>query len=198
MFAFRRFSMSDWCLFNGVAAKYTLLNIILKAFPFSFSQSVTSCERDGGSTRFSDDWHVILRWLLCLDAKLSVQSVTDWERFKLLLSEAPLIMFSRVTGHEWYSPYFRCPELICFWHCRSFASPAVLGWLDCFRPVSPISNQLEHDFFYVTIFVLLLFLQELSSCGWNKKEKHSSAPNAVAFTQCFNQVNCRHFLMLPH
>uniref|UniRef100_A0A667YG75 Ral GEF with PH domain and SH3 binding motif 2 n=1 Tax=Myripristis murdjan TaxID=586833 RepID=A0A667YG75_9TELE len=31
--------------------------------------------------------------------------------------------------------------------------------------------------------------EELSSCGWNKKEKHSSAPNAVAFTCRFNQTS---------
>uniref|UniRef100_A0A669DAK6 Ral GEF with PH domain and SH3 binding motif 2 n=2 Tax=Oreochromis TaxID=8139 RepID=A0A669DAK6_ORENI len=32
--------------------------------------------------------------------------------------------------------------------------------------------------------------EELSSCGWNKKEKHSSAPNVVAFTCRFNQKLC--------
>ncbi|XP_074894691.1 ras-specific guanine nucleotide-releasing factor RalGPS2 isoform X1 [Buteo buteo] len=38
--------------------------------------------------------------------------------------------------------------------------------------------------------------EELASCGWNKREKYSSAPNAVAFTRRFNHktMNSSHYV----
>ncbi|XP_043408453.1 ras-specific guanine nucleotide-releasing factor RalGPS2 isoform X6 [Chelonia mydas] len=54
------------------------------------------------------------------------------------------------------------------------------------------SAELKKSFDAVVFDVLKVTPEEyaeLSSCGWNKKEKYSSAPNAVAFTRRFNHVS---------
>ncbi|CAB1331991.1 unnamed protein product, partial [Coregonus sp. 'balchen'] len=57
--------------------------------------------------------------------------------------------------------------------------------------LSEKGSELKKSFDAVVFDVLKVTPEEyaeLSSCGWNKKEKHSSAPNAVAFTRRFNQT----------
>ncbi|XP_059584329.1 ras-specific guanine nucleotide-releasing factor RalGPS2 isoform X3 [Alligator mississippiensis] len=54
------------------------------------------------------------------------------------------------------------------------------------------SAELKKSFDAVVFDVLKVTPEEyaeLASCGWNKKEKYSSAPNAVAFTRRFNHVS---------
>ncbi|XP_043347378.1 ras-specific guanine nucleotide-releasing factor RalGPS2 isoform X5 [Dermochelys coriacea] len=54
------------------------------------------------------------------------------------------------------------------------------------------SAELKKSFDAVVFDVLKVTPEEyaeLSSCGWNKKEKYSSAPHAVAFTRRFNHVS---------
>ncbi|KAB0345776.1 hypothetical protein FD754_022702, partial [Muntiacus muntjak] len=58
--------------------------------------------------------------------------------------------------------------------------------------LSDKGSELKKSFDAVVFDVLKVTPEEyaeLSSCGWNKKEKYSSAPNAVAFTRRFNHVS---------
>lgn len=112
--------------------------------------------------------------------KIECKKRDNWERFKRLLSEALLMMFSRVTGHERCSPYFRCPELICFWHCRPFTVSccAWLTWLfpSSFFKTKPTGMWFFFFFFNVTIFVLLLFFRSSLVVAGTKRRNTVQLP----------------------